>query len=55
MVKATRWQAMKRAMAREARAIMMTIQMVGDKEGNGMGSKSDGNDNEGAGQQRGQW
>ncbi len=43
MATVTRWGATKRAMARESRAIATAMRMVGNKEGNGKGSKSNDN------------
>ncbi len=47
MAMVTRWWATKRVIARVARAMATAISMVGDKEGNGKGNKSNGNGNEG--------
>ncbi len=55
MATVMRWQAMKRVMARAARAMATAMRMVGNKEGNGMGGKSNGDGNEGSRQQRGLW
>ncbi len=49
MAARTRWWAIKKAMARAARAMVTAMRMAGDKEGNGKGSKSNGNGNEGDG------
>jgi hypothetical protein len=41
---------MKRARMRVARAMATVMRVVGNKEGNGDGGKSDGNSNKGGGQ-----
>ncbi len=46
----TRWPAIKRIMARVARAIATAMRMAGNKEDNGKGGKSNGEGNEGGGQ-----
>ncbi len=55
MAMAMRWPAMKRAVARAARAISLAMRMAGNKEVDVKGGKGDGNGNDGGGQQRGQW
>ncbi len=60
MAMVTRWQATKRATARVAtarvaRAMTMAMRIGGNEESNGKGGKSNGDGNEGGGQQIGQW
>jgi hypothetical protein len=54
MTMVMRWGATNRVMARAARAMATAMRMAGNKEVNGKGGKSNGNGNEGGGQQRGQ-
>ncbi len=66
MAAATRWWAIKRAITRAARAIVMAMIMSGNKEGNGKGARAmameitmagdeegNGNCNNNSGRQRG--